>query len=215
MIPESNVWLIDKKINPKIAAFFDPFGNAVHTALSYDIVGEDVLITGAGPIGIMCASICKFVGAKNVVITDVNEYRLGLAKKLGATKAINVSKEKIEDCFDELDIMNGFDIGLEVSGNPQAFKNLLSVMYNGGSVALLGLLPDSTQINWDDIIFKGLNVKGIYGREMYETWYKMNQLLKSGLDISTILTHEFPVDQYEKAFEIMETGQCGKVILEW
>ncbi len=163
----------------------------------------------------MCASICKFVGAKNVVITDVNEYRLGLAKKLGATKAINVSKEKIEDCFDELDIMNGFDIGLEVSGNPQAFKNLLSVMYNGGSVALLGLLPDSTQINWDDIIFKGLNVKGIYGREMYETWYKMNQLLKSGLDISTILTHEFPVDQYEKAFEIMETGQCGKVILEW
>ena len=215
MIPESNVWLIDKKINPKIAAFFDPFGNAVHTALSYDIVGEDVLITGAGPIGIMCASICKFVGAKNVVITDVNEYRLGLAKKLGATKAINVSKEKIEDCFDELDIMNGFDIGLEVSGNPQAFKNLLSVMYNGGSVALLGLLPDSTQINWDDIIFKGLNVKGIYGREMYETWYKMNQLLKSGLDISTILTHEFPVDQYEQAFEIMETGQCGKVILEW
>tara|TARA_B100001750_G_scaffold235880_1_gene238992 strand:- start:795 stop:1442 length:648 start_codon:yes stop_codon:yes gene_type:complete len=215
VIPESNVWLIDKKINPKIAAFFDPFGNAVHTALSYDIVGEDVLITGAGPIGIMCASICKFVGAKNVVITDVNEYRLGLAKKLGATKAINVSKEKIEDCFDELDIMNGFDIGLEVSGNPQAFKNLLSVMYNGGSVALLGLLPDSTQINWDDIIFKGLNVKGIYGREMYETWYKMNQLLKSGLDISTILTHEFPVDQYEKAFEIMETGQCGKVILEW
>ena len=215
VIPESNVWLIDKKINPKIAAFFDPFGNAVHTALSYDIVGEDVLITGAGPIGIMCASICKFVGAKNVVITDVNEYRLGLAKKLGATKAINVSKEKIEDCFDELDIMNGFDIGLEVSGNPQAFKNLLSVMYNGGSVALLGLLPDSTQINWDDIIFKGLNVKGIYGREMYETWYKMNQLLKSGLDISTILTHEFPVDQYEKAFEIMETGKCGKVILEW
>ena len=157
MIPESNVWLIDKKINPKIAAFFDTFGNAVHTALSYDIVGEDVLITGAGPIGIMCASICKFVGAKNVVITDVNEYRLGLAKKLGATKTINVSKEKIEDCFDELDIMNGFDIGLEVSGNPQAFKNLLSVMYNGGSVALLGLLPDSTQINWDDIIFIGLN----------------------------------------------------------
>ena len=215
VLPESNVWSIDEEVSSKIAAFFDPFGNAVHTALSYDILGEDVLITGAGPIGFMCASICEFVGARNVVITDINEYRLDLAKKLGATKTINVSKEKIEDCFQELDIINGFDIGLEVSGNPLAFKNLLSHMYNGGSVALLGLLPDSTQINWDDIIFKGLNIKGIYGREMYETWYKMDQLLKSGLDISKLLTHELPSDEYEKAFEIMESGQCGKIILEW
>ena len=215
VIPESNIWPIHNTIASEIAAFFDPFGNAVHTALSYNIVGEDVLITGAGPIGIMCASICKFVGARNVVITDINEYRLDLAKKLGATKTINISKEKIEDCFKELNINNGFDVGLEVSGNPSAFNNLLSKMYNGGNVALLGLLPKSTQINWDDIIFKGLHIKGIYGREMYETWYKMTQMLQSGLDISGILTHELPVDDFQKAFDIMESGQCGKVVLKW
>ena len=215
VIPESNVWPIHNTIASEIAAFFDPFGNAVHTALSYNTVGEDVLITGAGPIGIMCASICKFVGARNVVITDINEYRLDLAKKLGATKAINISKEKIEDCFEELNIINGFDVGLEVSGNPSAFNNLLSKMYNGGNVALLGLLPKSTQINWDDIIFKGLHIKGIYGREMYETWYKMTQMLQSGLDISKILTHELPVDDFQKAFDIMESGKCGKVVLKW
>ena len=215
VIPESNIWPIHNTIASEIAAFFDPFGNAVHTALSYNIVGEDVLITGAGPIGIMCASICKFVGARNVVITDINEYRLDLAEKLGATKTINISKEKIEDCFKELNINNGFDVGLEVSGNPSAFNNLLSKMYNGGNVALLGLLPKSTQINWDDIIFKGLHIKGIYGREMYETWYKMTQMLQSGLDISGILTHELPVDDFQKAFDIMESGQCGKVVLKW
>ena len=206
---------IHNTIDSEIAAFFDPFGNAVHTALSYNIVGEDVLITGAGPIGIMCASICKFVGARNVVITDINEYRLDLAEKLGATKTINISKEKIKDCFKELNINNGFDVGLEVSGNPSAFNNLLSKMYNGGNIALLGLLPKSTQINWDDIIFKGLHIKGIYGREMYETWYKMTQILQSGLDISGILTHELPVDDFQKAFDIMESGQCGKVVLKW
>ena len=215
VIPESNLWPIHNTIDSEIAAFFDPFGNAVHTALSYNIVGEDVLITGAGPIGIMCASICKFVGARNVVITDINEYRLDLAEKLGATKTINISKEKIKDCFKELNINNGFDVGLEVSGNPSAFNNLLSKMYNGGNVALLGLLPKSTQINWDDIIFKGLHIKGIYGREMYETWYKMTQMLQSGLDISGILTHELPVDDFQKAFDIMESGQCGKVVLKW
>ena len=215
VIPESNIWPIHNTIASEIAAFFDPFGNAVHTALSYNIVGEDVLITGAGPIGIMCASICKFVGARNVVITDINEYRLDLAEKLGATKTINISKEKIEDCFKELNINNGFDVGLEVSGNPSAFNNLLSKMYNGGNVALLGLLPKSTQINWDDIIFKGLHIEGIYGREMYETWYKMTQMLQSGLDISGILTHELPVDDFQKAFDIMESGQCGKVVLKW
>ena len=215
VIPESNVWPIHNSIPSEIAAFFDPFGNAVHTALSFDIVGEDVLITGAGPIGIMCASICKFVGARNVVITDINEYRLDLAQKLGASKTINISNENIEDYFEELNIANGFDVGLEVSGNPSAFNNLLSQMYNGGNVALLGLLPKSTQINWDNIIFKGLHIKGIYGREMYETWYKMTQMLQSGLDISGVLTHELPVEKFQKAFDIMESGQCGKVVLKW
>jgi threonine 3-dehydrogenase len=215
VIPESNVWPIHKDIPSKIAAFFDPFGNAVHTALSYEMVGEDVLITGAGPIGIMAVAICNFVGARNVVITDVNEYRLDLARKLGATKAVNVIKENIRDSYKELDMVNGFDVGLEMSGNPNAFKDMLENMYNGGRVALLGLLPKSTQINWDDIIFKGLHIKGIYGREMYETWYKMTQMLRSGLDISGVLTHTFPVDDFQKGFDIMVSGNCGKVVLEW
>ncbi len=215
VIPESNVWPIHEDIPSEIAAFFDPFGNAVHTALSYEMVGEDVLITGAGPIGIMAVAICNFVGARNVVITDVNEYRLELARKLGATKAINVSKENIRDFYNDLNMVNGFDVGLEMSGNPEAFRGLLDNMYNGGRVALLGLLPESTRINWDDIIFKGLYIKGIYGREMYETWYKMTQMLRSGLDISGVLTHRFSVDEFQKGFDIMESGNCGKVILEW
>ena len=215
VIPESNVWPIHKDIPSKIAAFFDPFGNAAHTALSYEMVGEDVLITGAGPIGIMAVAISNFVGARNVVITDVNEYRLELARKLGATKAVNVAKENIRDSYKELNMVNGFDVGLEMSGNPNAFKDMLENMYNGGRVALLGLLPKSTQINWDDIIFKGLHIKGIYGREMYETWYKMTQMLRSGLDISQVLTHTFPVDDFQKGFDIMASGNCGKVVLEW
>ena len=215
VIPESNVWPIHKDIPSEIAAFFDPFGNATHTALSFEMTGEDVLITGAGPIGVMAVAICKFVGARNIVITDINEYRLELARKLGATKAINISKENIKDYYSELNIVNGFDVGLEVSGNPSAFKDMLSHMYHGGSVALLGLLPESTQINWDEIIFKGLNIKGIYGREMYETWYKMTQMLRSGLDISNVLTHRLPVDDFQQAFEIMEKGQCGKIVLDW
>ena len=215
VIPESNVWPIHDDIPSEIAAFFDPFGNAIHTALSYELVGEDVLITGAGPIGIMATAICKFVGARNVVITDVNEYRLNLAKKLGATKTINISKENIRDSFDELNMVNGFDVGLEVSGNPSAFKDMLEHMYHGGRIALLGLLPKSTQINWDDIIFKGLHVKGIYGREMYETWYKMTQMLRGGLDISDVLTHQIPINDFQKGFEIMESGNCGKIVLEW
>ena len=215
VIPESNVWPIHKDIPSEIAAFFDPFGNATHTALSFEMTGEDVLITGAGPIGVMAVAICKFVGARNIVITDINEYRLELARKLGATKAINISKENIEDYYSELNIVNGFDVGLEVSGNPSAFKDMLSHMYHGGNVALLGLLPESTQINWDEIIFKGLNIKGIYGREMYETWYKMTQMLRSGLDISDVLTHRLPVDDFQQAFEIMEKGQCGKIVLDW
>ena len=215
VIPESNVWPIHEDIPSEIAAFLDPFGNAVHTALSYEMVGEDVLITGAGPIGIMAVAVCKFVGARNVVITDVNDYRLELARKLGATKAINVSQENIKDSYTNLNMTNGFDVGLEVSGNPSAFKDMLAHMYNGGRVALLGLLPESTQINWDEIIFKGLHVKGIYGREMYETWYKMTQMLRSGLDISEVLTHRYPVDQFQDAFDVISSGQCGKVVLEW
>jgi len=215
VIPESNVWPIHKDIPSEIAAFFDPYGNAAHTALSFEMVAEDVLITGAGPIGIMAVSICNFVGARHVVITDVNDYRLDLARKMGASRAINVSHERISDVFEELNMSNGFDVGLEMSGNPDAFKDMLENMYHGGKIALLGLLPKSTQINWDDIIFKGLHVKGIYGREMYETWYKMTQMLRNGLDISPVLTHKLPIDDFQEGFDIMESGNCGKVVLEW
>ena len=215
VIPESNVWPIHNDISSEIAAFFDPYGNAAHTALSYEMVGEDVLITGAGPIGIMSAAICKFVGARNIVITDINDYRLDLALKMGATRAINVENDSIKDYYSELNIINGFDVGLEVSGNPEAFRSMLTNMYHGGRVALLGLLPESTRINWDDIIFKGLHVKGIYGREMYDTWYKMTQMLRSGLDISGVLTHKISIDDFQNGFDIMESGDCGKVVLEW
>lgn len=215
VIPESNVWPIHKDIPSEIAAFFDPYGNAAHTALSFEMVAEDVLITGAGPIGIMAVSICNFVGARHVVITDVNDYRLDLARKMGASRAINVSRERISDVFEDLNMSNGFDVGLEMSGNPDAFKDMLENMYHGGKIALLGLLPKSTQINWDDIIFKGLYMKGIYGREMYETWYKMTQMLRSGLDISPVLTHKLPIDDFQEGFDIMESGNCGKVVLEW
>ena len=215
IIPESNVWPVHDEIPSDIASFFDPFGNAVHTSLSFEMVGEDVLITGAGPIGMMSVAICKFVGARNVVITDVNDYRLTLAKEMGATKTINISKNSISEFYPELNMTSGFDVGLEMSGNPEAFRSMLEHMYHGGKVALLGLLPDSTRIDWDEIIFKGLLVKGIYGREMYETWYKMTQMLRSGLDISQVVTHRISIDHYEDAFSIMETGECGKIVLEW
>jgi len=215
VLPETNVWPIHMDIPSEIAAFFDPFGNAAHTALSYEMVGEDVLITGAGPIGIMAVAICSFVGARNIVITDINDFRLELARKMGATKTINVKNERIGNVYSELNMTSGFDVGLEMSGNPDAFRDMLENMYHGGRIALLGLLPKSTQINWDDIIFKGLHVKGIYGREMFETWYKMTQMLRSGLDISGVLTHRFPIDDYKNGFEIMESGNCGKVVLEW
>ncbi len=215
VLPESNVWPIHKDIPSEIAAFFDPYGNATHTALSYNMVGEDVLITGAGPIGIMAVAICKFVGARNIVITDINEYRLNLAKKMGASRVINIQRENIPDVFNELNISNGFDVGLEMSGNPDAFNNMLDNMYHGGKIALLGLLPDSTTINWDNIIFKGLKLKGVYGREMYETWYKMTQMLRSGLELSDILTHQFSINDFQDAFDIMLSGNCGKVVLKW
>ena len=215
VIPESNVWPIHKDISSEIAAFFDPFGNAVHTALTYNLTGEDVLISGAGPIGIMAVAICKFSGSRNIVITDINDYRLDLALKLGATRTINPKKEQIKDAFEDLNINHGFDIGLEMSGSPQAFNEIIDHMYNGGNIALLGLLPKSTKINWDDVIFKGLNIKGIYGREMYDTWYKMTQMVRGGLSISEVLTHQFNIDDFQDAFEVLKSGNCGKVVLKW
>ena len=179
------------------------------------MTGEDVLISGAGPIGIMAVAICKFSGSRNVVITDVNDYRLDLAVKLGATKAINPKKESLKDVFKELGINHGFDVGLEMSGNPEAFNQMIDKMYNGGNIALLGILPNSTKINWGNVIFKGLNIKGIYGREMFDTWHKMTQMLRSGLSISDVLTHRFNIDDFNDAFEVLKSGNCGKVILEW
>jgi len=215
VMPERNIWPIHDDISLEQASYFDPFGNATHCALSFDMVGEDVLITGAGPIGIMAVAIARFVGARHIVITDVNDYRLALAKKMGASMAINVKQSSIGDAIKALEMSNGFDIGLEMSGNPQAFNDMLDSMYHGGRIALLGLLPNGSGIPWDDVIFKGLHIKGIYGREMFETWYKMTQMLRSGLDISQVVTHRLPVDDFQKGFDAMESGQCGKVILDW
>lgn len=215
VMPAGNLWRIHDDISSDIAAILDPFGNAVHCALSFDVVGEDVLITGAGPIGIMAAAACRFIGARHIVITDVNDERLQLAENMGASKAVNVSGNAIEAAMEELKMSNGFDVGLEMSGNPRAFNSMIQNMYHGGHVALLGFLPPETEISWDQIIFKGLHIKGVYGREMYETWYKMTQLLRSGLDIDPIITHRFAVDDYEEAFRVVHDGHCGKVILEW
>jgi threonine 3-dehydrogenase len=215
VLPASNVFKIPKEIPDEIASIFDPFGNAVHTALSFDLVGEDVLVTGAGPIGIMAAAVARHVGARNVVITDVNDYRLKLAKKLGNIRTVNPTKEKLTDVMKDLGMVEGFDVGLEMSGNKNAFSDLLDVMNHGGRVALLGIFPEPVSIDWSKVIFKGLILKGIYGREMYETWYKMTALIQSGLDISPIITHTFKAKDYLKAFEIMNEGKAGKVILEW
>ncbi len=215
VLPEFNVWPVHPNIPSEIATAFDPLGNAAHCALSYDMVGEDVLITGAGPVGLMAVSICRFVGARHIVITDINDYRLNLARLMGASRAINVSKNTLEQGIGDLQMSNGFDIGLEMSGNPQAFNDMIRNMYHGGRIALLGFLPQSTQINWDDVIHKGLVIKGIFGRELFETWYKMAQMLRSGLDISNVLTHRYHVDDFQMAFEVMQSGNCGKVILGW
>ncbi len=215
VIPESNVWPLHEDIPSEIAAFFDPLGNAVHTALAFNITGEDILICGAGPIGMMAAAICKFSGSRNIVITDINDYRLNLAKDLGASRTVNPRKEDIGTVFEELGISHGFDVGLEMSGNPEAFNQMISLMYNGGNIALLGLLPNSTKVDWNKVIFKGLNIKGIYGREMYDTWYKMTQMIRSGLSVSKVLTHHFKIDDFQKAFKVIESGNCGKVVLEW
>ncbi|HET6604384.1 MAG TPA: L-threonine 3-dehydrogenase [Xanthomonadaceae bacterium] len=214
VMPSSNLWPIPDQIPSELAAFFDPYGNAAHCALEFDVIGEDVLITGAGPIGIIAAGICKWVGARNVVVTDVNDYRLKLAADMGATRVVNVSKQSLKDVVSDLH-MEGFDVGLEMSGNPRAFSDMLDAMYHGGKIALLGLLPNGAGIDWDKLIFKGLTVQGIYGRRMYETWYKMTQMVLSGFPLQKALTHQIHIDDFERGFELMDSGMCGKVVCSW
>ena len=214
-VPAFNVFKLPDAITDDIASILDPLGNATHTALSFDLVGEDVLITGAGPIGIMAVAIARYAGARHVVITDINHYRLELARKMGATVALNVKSGTLDDTMQQLGMREGFDVGMEMSGNPAAFRDLLRTMHHGGKVALLGIPPAETAIDWNQVIFKGLILKGIYGREMFETWYKMASMLQSGLNIEPVITHHFPVDEYQSAFELMESGQSGKIILHW
>ena len=215
VIPAFNAFKIPDNISDDMAAIFDPFGNAVHTALSFDLVGEDVLITGAGPIGIMAAAVARHVGARHIVITDVNEYRLDLARKFGVSRAVNVTQDSLTEVLIELGMTEGFDVGLEMSGVPSAFSQMLDNMNHGGKIALLGIPPSDMSIDWNQVIFKGLIIKGIYGREMFETWYKMVSLLQSGLDLSPIITHEFEVADFQKGFDAMNSGKSGKVLLKW
>ena len=215
VIPKENVRGCEKDIPEEMYSIFDPFGNAVHTALSFDLTGEDVLITGAGPIGIMAAAVCKHVGARRVVITDINDDRLVLAKKLGIQYTVNTLKENLSDVMEKLSIKEGFDIGLEMSGSEIALNTMIDHMIHGGKIALLGILKSDSKVDWSKIIFNGLIIKGIYGREMHETWYKMSAMLQSGLDISNIITHRMDVRDYEKGFEAMSSGKSGKVILDW
>jgi threonine 3-dehydrogenase len=214
-LPAVNVFKLPAVITDDIASILDPLGNATHTALSFNLVGEDVLITGAGPIGIMAVAIARFVGSRHVVISDVNPYRLALARRMGATRALDVRTQNLDDTMRELGMEEGWDVGLEMSGNPSAFRDLLRTMHHGGSVALLGILPKDTGIDWDQVIFKGLVLKGIYGREMFETWYKMSAMLQSGLDVSPVITHRLAIEDYQDGFAIMDSGQSGKVILDW
>ncbi len=214
-IPASNVIPINPEIDEDVVAFFDAFGNATHTALMFDVVGEDVLITGAGSIGMMAAAICRRNGARTVVVTDVNDYRLEMAKKMGATEVVNVAREKIESVFERHHIVEGFDVGLEMSGSAQALSSMVSLMRNGGKIALLGILSKPASVDFNDIIFKGLTVQGIYGRRMYETWYKMMAMVEGGLDLTPIITHRFHYTDFEKGFEAMNTGKSGKVVLDW
>ena len=214
-LPASNLFKLPDGISNDLAAIFDPYGNAAHTALSFNMVGEDVLITGAGPIGCMATAISQFVGARNVVITDVNDFRLDLARKLGATRTVNVARENLKSVMAELGMTEGFDVGLEMSGNGPAFKGMLDGMANGARIALLGIFSEDVAIDWGQVIFKGLQLKGVYGREMFETWYKMAAMIESGLDISQVITHRFPIDDFRQGFEIMGSGQSGKVLLDW
>lgn len=214
-VPMTNVWHHNHKVDRDVAAIFDPFGNAVHTALSFPVLGEDVLITGAGPIGIMAAAVVRHAGARYVVVTDVNEYRLELAKKMGATKVVNVSRGSVEKAQKELGMKEGFDVGLEMSGNPAAFRGMIENMAHGGKIAMLGIPSEQIAIDWNKVVFNMLTIKGIYGREMYETWYKMTVMLESGLDIRPVITHRYHYTEFEKGFEAMKSGQSGKVILNW
>ncbi|MBI4406248.1 MAG: L-threonine 3-dehydrogenase [Deltaproteobacteria bacterium] len=214
-LPAENAFHVPDGIADDVAAIFDPLGNAVHTALSFDLVGEDVLITGAGPIGIMAAAVCRHVGARHVIITDINPYRRELARKVNPTFVMDPTHENFDAVMQSLNIVEGFDIGLEMSGNVQALQSMLKVMNNGGRVALLGIFSEPVTIDYTQVIFKGLHIKGIYGREMYETWYKMKTLLQSGLNIAPVITHHLPVSQFIEGFEIMRTGKSGKVVLEW
>ena len=215
VLPAGNAFKIPDDITDDVAAIFDPFGNATHTALAFDLVGEDVLITGAGPIGIMAVAIARHVGARHVVITDINEYRLDLARSMGATRAVDARHEKLHDVMHELGMTEGFDVGLEMSGEPGAFRDMLDAMNHGGKIALLGIPPADTAIDWNHVIFKGLEIRGIYGRQMYETWYKMVAMLQSGLDISPVITHRFPVSAFRDGFSAMLSGRSGKVVLDW
>src|SRR5579862_3464607 len=214
-VPMTNVWHHRNGIDRDVAAIFDPFGNAVHTALSFPVLGEDVLITGAGPIGIMAAAVVRHAGARYVVITDVNDYRLDLARKVKVDLALNVKRDSVAGAQKKLGMNEGFDVGLEMSGNPSAFREMISNMAHGGRIAMLGIPTEEMSINWRDVIFNMLHIKGIYGREMYETWYKMTVLLQSGLDIMPVITHRLNYKDYEQAFHVMRSGNSGKVILNW
>ena len=214
-VPMTNVWHHKPGIDLDIASIFDPFGNAVHTALSFDVLGEDVLITGAGPIGIMAAAVVRHAGARHVVITDVNDFRLELARKIGVTKAINVTRENPADVQAELGMEEGFDVGLEMSGSPAALNSMIENLCHGGKVAMLGIPSESIAPDWNRIVFNMITIKGIYGREMYETWYKMSVMLQSGVDISPVITHRLPASEYEEGFQAMLSGESGKVVLDW
>ena len=214
-IPETNVWRCDTRISEDVISCFDPFGNAVHSALTFPLLGEDVLITGAGPIGIMAAAVCKHAGARYVVITDVNPYRLELAKKFNIDRVVNVTNTRLKDVMDDLKMTEGFDVGLEMSGNISAFSDMIDVMVHGGKIALLGILPPETVVDWNKVVFNSLTITGIYGREMFETWYKMTVMIQSGLDISPIITHRFSYTEFQKGFELMKSGESGKIILDW
>jgi threonine 3-dehydrogenase len=214
-LPMTNVWHHRPDIDRDVASIFDPLGNAVHTALSFDLLGEDVLITGAGPIGLMAAAVAKHAGARYVVITDVNDFRLDLAKKMGVDVALNVKRGSVADVQKQLGMAEGFDVGLEMSGNASAFREMIDNMAHGGKISLLGIPVGETAIDWNKVIFNMLTIKGIYGREMYETWYKMTVMIQSGLDITPVITHRFGADEFERGFKVMNTGESGKVILDW
>ena len=214
-IPASNVWICDPSIPEDVLACFDPFGNAVHTALSFELIGEDVLITGAGPIGLFATAVARFAGARYVVTSDVNTYRLKLASKMGASRVVDARQESIAEVVTSLGMKEGFDIGFEMSGNGRAFEDMLANMNHGGQIGLLGILDPNTAIDWNKVIFKSLQIKGIYGRELFETWYKMTSMLQTGLDITPAITHRFHYTEFEQGFELMRAGECGKVVLNW